>query len=132
ASGRLQLQALVQVGNDTGNSGCPHTLAASAMRLRRFDACIIPVAETNLAWARTTLSNARGVLQTPVMALVRDLKAAALNDLHGLGLSDFVRYPVCIEELRARVERLLDGRRYTATPLSAPGLAETGPYAVAG
>lgn len=126
ASGRLQLQALSQAGDETGTSDSPHTLAASAMRLRRYDACLMPVAESNLAWARTTLSNAKGVLQTPVMALVRDLKAAALNDLHGLGLADFVRDPVCIEELRARIERLLDGRRYTTAAPSSIGLAETG------
>jgi hypothetical protein len=48
------------------------------------------------------------------VALVRQLKAAALNDLYALGLADFVRDPVCPEELRVRVQRLLGRRSYVA------------------
>src|SRR5690606_35036479 len=82
--------------------------------LRRFDVCLIPVSESNLVWARTTLSAAHGMLQTPVIALVRQLKAAALDDLYTLGIADFVREPVCLDELRIRVERILDAGRYVA------------------
>src|SRR3546814_16756771 len=58
------------------------------------------------------MSAAGGVVNTPIMALVRGLKAAALNDLYSLGLADFIREPLCVDELRARVEHLLDTRRY--------------------
>jgi len=91
-----------------GASGC---LAGGAMLLRRFDVCLIPVSAHNLAWARTSLLAARGRLATPVLALIGQLKAAALNDLYELGLHDFVRAPLCPEELRVRIERLLDEKR---------------------
>lgn len=107
-------------------------LAGSAMLLRRYDVCLMPVGESNLGWARTTLLAAKGRLNTPVLALVDQLKAAALNDLYELGLSDFMRAPMCPEELRVRIERLLDERRApllcrpagSAQPLH--GVAETG------
>src|SRR5690606_29136313 len=95
--------------------GSLRALASSAMPLQRFDACIVPVSERNLAWMRTALSAARGVVQTPIIALTDQLKAAALDDLYSLGLADFVRAPLCLEELRIRIERLLDRRRYTVT-----------------
>ncbi len=109
---RLQLHRLEAA--DTSDPDSVATLAVSSMRLKRFDACLLPVAEHNLAWARTALSAAQGVLQTPVLALVRNLKAAALNDLYALGLSDFIRDPVCPEELRVRIQRMLGNRRYHA------------------
>lgn len=92
--------------------GSSAVLGQSALLLRRFDVCLIPVSEQNLAWLRTSLQAAQSLLQTPVLALVRNLKAAALEDLYSLGLADFVRDPLCAEELRIRVERLLDVRRY--------------------
>src|SRR3546814_13672179 len=80
----------------------------------------LTVSERNLAWARTAMLSARGHLQTPVIALAYELKAAALSDLYELGLADFVRGPVCLEELRARVERQLDRQGYrAATPFAA-------------
>src|SRR3546814_16711410 len=84
-----------------------HTLAGLSMRLRRFDACLIPVSESNLPWVRTTMSPAGGVVHTPIMALVRGLKAAALNDLYSRGLADFIRSPLCLAELRTLSEHLL-------------------------
>jgi DNA-binding NtrC family response regulator len=110
--GRLNLHRLAAVSvNDPDSVGI---LAASSMRLRRFDACLLPVAGHNLGWARTALLAARGAMHTPVLALVHNLKAAALNDLYSLGLADFIRVPICTEEVRVRVERLLDDRRYLA------------------
>lgn len=122
---RLQLHKLN--AQDTHNPDSVGALAASSMQLRRFDACLLPVAEHNLAWTRTALSAARGVLHTPVLALVRNLKAAALNDLFSLGLADFIRDPVCPEELRARIERLLDGKRYPAGLVAARGAIAESP-----
>ncbi|HEY9281159.1 MAG TPA: hypothetical protein VIP51_13885 [Eoetvoesiella sp.] len=112
AGGRLHIQSLAPGSDITQPDSC-HDLAASVMLLRRFDVCLLPVSEANLGWVRTTLSAAQGVLKTPVLALVHQLKAAALNDLYGLGLADFVRDPLCPEELRVRVERILDTGRYS-------------------
>jgi hypothetical protein len=110
SGGKLQVHSF-NVIDDSGSLDAARVLATSAMQLRRYDVCLLPVVETNLAWARTALAAARGSLYTPVLALVLDLKAAALNDLCALGLADFVRGPVCLDELRVRVERLLDDRR---------------------
>jgi DNA-binding NtrC family response regulator len=113
AGGRLLVQSLSASADIALPETC-HELAASNMRLRRFDVCLLPVSEGNLAWVRTTMSAAQGVLRTPVVALVQQLKAAALNDLYELGLADFVRGSLCPDELRARVERILDAGRYGA------------------
>lgn len=120
---------------DVNQMGAADRLADSAMLLRRYDVCLLPVSESNLAWARTSLLAARGRLSTPILALVGKLKAAALNDLYELGLNDFIRAPLCPEELRVRIEQLLDERRAPASvrlvpaALSATGVAEaTGAY----
>jgi len=112
---------------DTGDAGSVRVLLESSVRLQRFDACLIPVSPQNLGWMRMALSAAGSVLQTPVLALVHELKATALNDLFTLGLADFIRQPFCTEELRVRIDKLLDTRRYNAArPTAAPqGLAET-------
>ncbi|MBB5215747.1 hypothetical protein [Parapusillimonas granuli] len=118
AGGKLLVHSF-DVIDETEPDEAARALASSAIQLRRYDVCLLPVLEHNLSWARTALATARGCLYTPVLALVLDLKAGALNDLYALGLADFVRGPVCLEELRARVERLLDDRR--RGPLAAAG-----------
>lgn len=125
-TGRLRLHAL-RLGIDTAQPKSNGLLAGESIALRRFDACLLTVSERNLAWARTTMLAARNRLQTPVIALAHQLKAAALTDLYGLGLADFVRGPICLEELRARVERVLDrhGRRATGQAPAA-AVKETG------
>lgn len=134
AGGRLHIQ-LFEAGRDPSVADSCAFLAGAAMQLRRFDVCLLPVSEGNLAWMRTTLSAARGMLQTPLLGLVRQLKATALNDLYALGLADFVRDPICPEELRVRVEQLLDDRRYpqgmhaAAASLHSPAPASQAPYA---
>ncbi|UHL63925.1 hypothetical protein LSG25_18160 [Paralcaligenes sp. KSB-10] len=123
AGGRVHVQAL---DSQAGGADSCEVLARVAMPLRRFDVCLVPVSESNLAWVRTVLSAAQGLLQTPVLALVHQLKAAALNDLYALGLADFVRDPICPEELRVRIEQLLDERRYPMRePAGAARLKET-------
>ncbi|MGE4123770.1 MAG: hypothetical protein AB7E59_00710 [Pusillimonas sp.] len=82
-------------------------LRDQAMALRRFDACIVAVTVSSLSWCRRLLSAAQGATSTPVVAIVHDLKAAAINDLMTLGLADFVRSPVCYDEIRARINQLL-------------------------
>lgn len=126
ATGRLHLRAL-GLDIDAAEPQSCRLLANAGMSLRRFDACLLTVSERNLAWARTTMLAARGCLQTPVIALAHQLKAAALSDLYDLGLADFVRGPVCLEELRARVERQLDRHDYQAPgPAAAVNVNESG------
>lgn len=117
-AGRLHLQAL-KLEINVADPGSNLVLAESCMALRRFDACLLTVSEQNLAWVRTSLLAARGRVHTPVIALARQLKATALNDLYSLGLADFVRAPVCLEELRTRVERQLDASPARASPADA-------------
>ncbi len=116
AGGRLHLHGydvLVDLNRDDAHA----VLGSASMALRRFDVCLMPVSPATLSWARTSLSHARHRLHTPVMALVRDLTAAGLHDLYGLGVADFLRAPFCGHETRVRIERLLDGRR-AGTPQS--------------
>jgi DNA-binding NtrC family response regulator len=101
-------------GVATAYAGAPaaaQSLARLALSLRRFDACLLPVAPDTLGWTRTALSCARDALRTPLIGLARGLKAAAVVDLLALGMSDFVRDPLCPEELRVRVDRVAGGRR---------------------
>lgn len=110
AGGRLHLHGFDTLVDVTAESA-HGALATAAMALRRHDACLLPVTPSTLSWARMSLSQARPYLHTPVMALVRDLTAAALKDLCELGLADFLRDPFCGHEARVRIERLLDERR---------------------
>jgi DNA-binding response OmpR family regulator len=95
----------------TGAPAAAQSLARLALSLRRFDACLLPVAPDTLGWTRTALSCARDALRTPLIGLARGLKAAAVVDLLALGMSDFVRDPLCPEELRVRVDRVAGGHR---------------------
>lgn len=119
AGGRLHVHAL-DSNADVSSPDSVHVLAKASMRLQRFDACVMPVSPKNLGWVRTALSAAQGVVHTPILASVNGLRAGAIDDLYALGLADFIRDPVCTEELRARVERQLDTRRYNAAK-AAPG-----------
>ncbi len=110
AGGRLHVHT-PWPGAQASDPAAAQLLARSTMQLRRFDVCLMPATEANLAWVRTSLLAAGGKLSTPVIALVRQLRATALNDLYALGVADIIRDPLCIEELRVRIERLLDQGR---------------------
>ncbi|MGN6581529.1 MAG: helix-turn-helix domain-containing protein [Bordetella sp.] len=131
--GRIKLhvydlgQAAAAAGTENGiASDTTGLIALSALALQRYDACLLYIEPANLPWVRIALSRARSVLRTPLLALVREVRAAAMADLLALGVKDFVRVPVCSEELRARLLHL-PGRAqlqeptsaYGATPLSA-------------
>lgn len=96
-----------------------HALAGLAVALRRYDHCILPVAPASLAWTRLSLQQAAGELATPILLLVHDMTAPAIEDLLRLGASDFLAAPYCLESLRVRLGRL--ARR---APLLAEGLRE--------
>ncbi len=118
---RYDLSLAAGAANGAG-SDTTGLIAACALALQRYDACLLYVEPSNLPWVRIALSRARSVLRTPVLALVREVKAAALADLLALGVTDFLRVPVCPEELRARLLHL-PGRAQLQEPASAYGAA---------
>lgn len=81
-------------------------LARLAVALKRYDACVLPVAPASLAWTRMALQQASAVLATPILLLVDDVKAPAIEDLLGLGASDFMMQHACLDSLRVRLGRL--------------------------
>ncbi|WP_420227280.1 hypothetical protein [Pigmentiphaga litoralis] len=108
-NGRLKLHPLGLDGTawppgparDTGWSA--DVLRKAALQLKRYDVCLLPIALDTLAWTRLALANAREVIDTPLIGISRDLKAAGLQDLLALGMVDFLRHPVCTEELKIRL-----------------------------
>ena len=78
-------------------------LARSVVQLRRYDALLLTVSIDNLAWARRSLAALPKSPTTPIIALVKELQSGALVDLIELGLADFVRWPICAQEFRARL-----------------------------
>lgn len=94
-------------------------LSRLAIPLRRYDVCVLPVTPATVAWTRTALACARSQLHTPLLALARGLKAAAVQDLLVLGLQDFALHRACADELRARLSRLAEAMpRADAAPLA--------------
>lgn len=100
----------------------PQALAGMALRLQRYDAAVLPVRAADLSWARLALMAAEGRVGTPIIGLVHGLTAPAINDLCRLGMVDFIRAPLCVDELRIRIQRAIavhPGRM--ATPVAVPG-----------
>lgn len=108
AKGRLHLHRLDQPEPTLEDA---RALATMAVSLQRFDACLLAVCESNLGWVRQAMLAANGQLRTPVIGLLHNLTAPAIDDLYNLGMADFVREPVCLEEIRIRTERLLNKPR---------------------
>lgn len=126
AGGRLVVHLLAP-----GAAGdASRALLQAAMPLRRYDVCLLRVSPASLPWVRTNLQAARPALATPIVAITQGLKAAALDDLHALGVGDFLREPFCAEELRARCQRLLarQPKLYAGgiAPSPEPGAARVG------
>lgn len=117
AGGRLHLH--VFSGGQRGDIG--GMLADAALTLGRYDACLIHVDGAGLARWRVALASMRRPA-THLLAYAVGLHARAIHDLYALGVADFVRPPFCAEDVRARIEHLLDG-----AVLSAPQLAEHEP-----
>lgn len=90
-----------------GEAAEPQALAAMAVTLKRYDACLMPVEPATLAWTRIALQQARPALVTPILVLVDGMKASAIEDLLALGAADFISEPVCLEGLRVRLRRQL-------------------------
>ena len=78
-------------------------LAQASVSLRRFDLCLLPVSLDTLAWTRQALALIPRGPFLPLVGIFQNLKSAAMQDLLELGVSDFVRLPLCLDEFRARV-----------------------------
>lgn len=121
-NGRLIVQEVGgELSSEVHESG--RFLHDYAAFLKRFDVCLIPVAIASLSWCRRLLSAGQAGCTTPLIAVADGLKAAAIDDLMGLGLADFVRRPVCHDEIRARASRIL--ARQSATEYSASSVTAT-------
>lgn len=79
------------------------TIAQAAVGLRRYDIALLPVSMETLAWTRQALSVIPRGPFIPMMGIFNEMRSAAIQDLLELGMCDFVRLPVCAEELRARL-----------------------------
>ncbi len=101
---RLQLHALTAPPAPHPDQDYLFLRRASALLLR-FDACLIPIEEATLVSTRRALSAVLGSVPVPVFGLVRSIKAAAITDLLQLGMADYVREPLCLDDLRARINR---------------------------
>jgi len=82
------------------------------LALRRYDVALLPVSYANLSWTRTALAAIPYPqrLPVPLLALVRDLQAVAIQDLFDLGVADFVRDDACLDDVRVRVMQLVARR----------------------
>jgi hypothetical protein len=78
-------------------------LAQAGISLRRFDLCLLPVSLDTLAWTRQALAMIPRGPFLPLLGIFQNLKSAAMQDLLELGMTDFVRLPLCLDEFRARV-----------------------------
>lgn len=115
---------LVPLRQSEGGPGGPdaHALAGLAVGLRRYDHCVLPVAPASLAWTRLSLQQARDALATPILLLVHDMTAPAIEDLLRLGAADFIAAPYCLESLRVRLGRLARRAPLAGERLEEPGL----------
>lgn len=90
------------------------TLAQASIGLRRYDVVLLPVSMETLAWTRQALAAIPRGPFTPLLGILKDIRSAAIQDLLEMGMSDFVRYPICPNEFRARL-------LHTVTALPRPG-----------
>ncbi|MEI2416006.1 hypothetical protein V8Z80_07455 [Orrella sp. JC864] len=136
--GRVRLWPVPLAGEPGGavSGGQPpgaQVLARLGPVLQRYDACLLPVTPATLAWSRMALACARGAISVPLLALARELRAAAMQDLFDLGVQDFVHDRAGAEETAARLHALrrrasgAPGSGVTTPGVQAPGLPASGP-----
>lgn len=77
--------------------------AQSAVSLRRYDLCVVPVSIETLGWTRQALAAIPRGPFLPLIGIFSGLRSAAMQDLLELGLADFVRRPLDPDEFRARL-----------------------------
>lgn len=79
------------------------TIALAGVGLRRYDIALLPISMETLAWTRQALGAIPRGPFIPIMGVLKEMRSAAIQDLLELGMCDFVRWPICPEELRARL-----------------------------
>lgn len=117
SGGRLFMHT-VSGNPETAPDGAILELAHMSMALRRYDACVLVVNPDNLAWARQALVAAVPKGRIPFIAVTENLCASAIGDLYRAGVRDFICQPMCHDELRARIEHLLESTPEVAGPTS--------------
>ncbi len=78
-------------------------LYQAAVRLRRYDALLVPVSRETLAWTRRLLASIPRGPNIPLIGVLHEIQAGGMIDLLELGMLDFVQTPVHPQELRARI-----------------------------
>ncbi len=93
-----------------------------ALSLLNYDLALIAVSPENLSWIRSQLHYARSYLNTPVLAIVKNLQPIAIQDVLDAGAVDFIIDHNLITELPIRVkllqQRLKKEQRYRSEPLA--------------
>jgi CheY-like chemotaxis protein len=79
------------------------TLAQASIGLRRYDVVLLPVSMETIAWTRQALAAIPRGPFIPLVGVLKEMRSAAIQDLLEMGLTDFVRLPVCTDEFRARL-----------------------------
>lgn len=75
----------------------------AAVRLRRYDALLLPVSMETIAWTRRLLASIPRGPSIPVIGVLNNVQPAAMVDLLELGMIDFMQVPLNVGELRARI-----------------------------
>lgn len=102
SSGRICIHNMNSIRVDLENI---NALSNMSLFFKRYDACLLPIDKSNLAWARQALHLARHTLETPVFGLIDTLTVPATNDLIRSGMADFLYNPLCVDELRIRINK---------------------------
>lgn len=93
-----------------------------ALNLLHYDLALIAVSPANLSWVRSQLHYARSYLRTPIIAVVQNLQAIAIQDVLDAGATDFITNDNLATELPIRVkllqQRLKKEQRYRSEPLA--------------
>ena len=79
------------------------TLAQASIGLRRYDVVLLPVSMETIAWTRQALAAIPRGPFIPLVGVFKEMRSAAIQDLLEMGLTDFVRLPICTDEFRARL-----------------------------
>lgn len=92
-----------------------------AVSLLNYDLALVAVSPTNLSWIRSQLHYARSYLNTPILAVVKNLQPIAIQDVLDAGAADFIIDHNFITELPIRVkllqQRFKKSLRYESQPL---------------
>lgn len=107
---------------DTPAQGLRHW----ATNLLYYDLALVVVSPSNLAWVRSQLHYARAYLRTPILAIIKDLQPAAIQDLLDVGAIDFIldsrfatEFPIRVKILQQRLHKLQSSSHVTSDETAA-------------